>query len=220
MTASSQLNLRTATAAPGVVVVTASGEIDLANRAELADTLANAIADPQLRLLVCDLARVGFLACTGVSVLEDVRAELEPRGAELRVVATDPVVLRMLDATGQRDVLGVRAHLAAALAGFARVPEPADSPLAHLRTALEDAVEQAANLAELCGRLASEVSAMDADRLVDERGDGWDPDETLTEVVEDLRVLRRHLTTGTLLAAPTVDDLRHLHDQGQSTQDN
>jgi anti-anti-sigma factor len=219
MSASSLLTLRTATVAPGVVVVTASGEIDLANSAELADTLANVSDAPELKLLVCDLARVRFLACTGVSVLADIRSELDTRSVELRVVAADPVVLRVLEATGQRDVLGVRQHLTEALAGFARAPEAASSHLAQLRTALEEAVEQTSNLADLCGRLAEEVSAVDADRLVDERGEGWRPEETLVEMAEDLRVLRNHLTTGALLASPAVEDLRHLHDDGLSTSD-
>jgi anti-anti-sigma factor len=210
----SRLVLRTKQVFPGVVVVTADGEIDLSNRAELAHALSGAVADPGLKLLVCEFTEVSFLACTGVSALAEARSELAGRGAVLRVVTTDPVVLRVLDITAQREPLGVRPHLTSALAGF--VPERPPT-LAHLRIAVEAAVEQTTDLARLCDRLADQVAAVEAARLVDRRGEDWDPDETLTEVAEDLRVLRNHLTTGALLAAPTVEDLRHLHDEDSST---
>jgi anti-anti-sigma factor len=110
--------LRTSGLAAGVVVVSVTGDIDLATRAELANGLSRAITDPDLRLLIVDLTRVGFLACTGVTTLSDLRSDLAGRGVALRVVATDPVVLRVLNVTAQRELLGVRPHLGAALAGF------------------------------------------------------------------------------------------------------
>src|ERR1700742_2616227 len=85
-----RLELRTYAPRAGVVVVSAEGEIDLANRDALAAALAPAAADPEALLLVCDLAAVTFLACSGLSVLLDVKAELVARGAALRVVTTDP----------------------------------------------------------------------------------------------------------------------------------
>lgn len=112
------LVLRTSGLADGVVVVSVTGDIDLANRAELAGGLARAVARPELRLLVCDLTRVGFLACSGVSTLMEARSELARRGAALRVVAADQVVLRVLKVTGEGEALGVRPNLGAALAGF------------------------------------------------------------------------------------------------------
>jgi anti-anti-sigma factor len=217
-----RLDLRTTTIAPGVVIVTAAGEIDLANRAALAEALSTAVSDLDIRLLVCDLTNVGFLACTGVSALLDVRSELDVQGAVLRVVATDPTVLRVLDATGQLEALGVRPTLASALAGYAEPPPPPDAPptLAHLRTALDAAVQQTTSLAELCGRLADQVAAVDATRLVDVRGGHWRPRDTLADMAEDLRALQNHLATGALLAAPTVEDLGHLRDSEHSTRDN
>lgn len=216
-----RLDLRTATIAPGVVIVTADGEIDLANRAALAEALSTVVESPGVRLLVCDLTMVGFLACTGVSALLDVKSELDGQGALLRVVTTDPTVLRVLDATGQHEALGVRPTLASALAGYAEPPPPPHPPptLAHLRTALDAAVQQTTSLAELCGRLAEQVAAVDAAQLVDERGGHWRPRDTLADMAEDLRALQNHLATGALLAAPTVEDLGHLRDAEQSTQD-
>jgi anti-anti-sigma factor len=219
---------------PGVVVVSAEGEIDLANRDALAAALRQVSTEPVVRLLVCDLSATTFLACSGLAVLLDTKAELARRGAVLRVVTDDPTVLRVLDATGQREVLDVRPELDDALTqpgpAVARhdpagdrggdlsgdlVGEPGTEPatpgsLAGLNTALASAVAQTTELAATWGRLADQLSALDADRLVDGRGGHWKPRETLAEMAEDLRVLQNHLATGALLAAPTVEDLSHL----------
>jgi anti-sigma B factor antagonist len=208
-----RLELRTHAPGAGVVVVSAEGEIDLANRDALAAALSPTAADPAVRLLACDLSGITFLACSGLSVLLDVKAELAARGAALRVVTADPTVLRMLDATGQRAVLDVRPELAAAL----RCPGGGPGPggLTELGAALAKAVEQTTALAATWGSLAEQVSALDADQLVDGRGGHWRPRETLAEMAEDLRVLQNHLATGALLAAPTVEDLGHLRSAGE-----
>jgi anti-anti-sigma factor len=99
----------------GVAVVAVRGEIDLSNRAVLAEALSTATDTPDLRLLVCDLARVTFLSCAGISALVDVRSTVDGLDAELRVVVTEPAVLRVLDLTGQREPLGVCRHLDVAL---------------------------------------------------------------------------------------------------------
>lgn len=130
-----RLRLETSTldvdAATRVVVVTAVGEVDLANRDTLADALAGPAAQPGTGLLVCDLTRVTFLACAGVSVLLDAKSEVDSRGAEFRVATADRTVLRVLDVTGQRDSLGVRPGLPEALDGFVAAPPPPG----HLRLA-------------------------------------------------------------------------------------
>jgi anti-anti-sigma factor len=203
-----------------VVVVSAEGEIDLANRDALAVALGQVSAGPGIRLLVCDLSATTFLSCSGLAVLLDAKAELARRGAALRMAADDPTVLRVLDATGQREVLDVRPELNDVLIEPVtrsdqdgdQEGEPAGVPdgLADLATALERAVEQTTELAATWGRLAEQLAALDADRLVDGRGGHWKPRETLAEMAEDLRVLQNHLATGALLAAPTVEDLGHL----------
>lgn len=211
-----RLALRTYAPGAGVVVVSAEGEIDLANRDALAVALRQVSADPGIRLLVCDLSATTFLACSGLAVLLDAKAELARRGAALHVSADDPTVLRVLDATGQREVLDVRPELDDTLTEPVtrsdQEGEPAGVPdsLADLTTALERAVEQTTELAATWGRLAEQLAALDADRLVDGRGGHWKPRETLAEMAEDLRVLQNHLATGALLAAPTVEDLSHL----------
>jgi anti-anti-sigma factor len=195
------LALRTYTPGAGVVIVSADGEIDLANRDALAAALGPPAADPATRLMVCDLSALTFLACSGLSVLLDAQRELVARGAALRVVTADRTVLRMLEITDLRSALDVRDSLADAL--------PA-AGLAELAAELRRAVEQTTELAATWGRLAEQVSALDPDTLVDSRGGHWQPRETLAEMAEDLRVLQNHLATGALLAAPTVEDLGHL----------
>jgi anti-anti-sigma factor len=218
-----RLALRSYSPRAGVVVVSVDGEIDLANRDLLAAQLSAPTDDPAIRLVVCDLSATTFLACSGLSVLLDVKTRLTARGATLRVVTADSAVLRMLEATGQQAVLDVRPLLTAAIPGADEVLEdlmkppeepPADSNLAELKTALARAVEQTTQLAATWGRLAAQVAALDADRLVDGRGGHWQPRETLAEMAEDLRVLQNHLATGALLAAPTVEDLGHLRGMG------
>lgn len=214
----SRLALRTYTSGPGVVVVSATGEIDLANRDALAAALAPATADPTTRLLVCDLTATTFLACSGLSILLDVKTELEERRAFLRVVASDPTVLRVLDVTGQREVLDVRPELSDALPAMSDPGGQADAAtsLAELRAALDRAVEQTIELAATWGRLAEHVSVLDPEGLVDGRGGHWRPSDTLADMAEDLRVLQNHLATGALLAAPTVEDLANLRIAGEA----
>ncbi|WP_459708632.1 anti-sigma factor antagonist [Actinophytocola sp. KF-1] len=111
----SSLRIRQRVVTTGVVVVSVAGEIDLATVDGLREGLAPHLADPVTRLLVCDLSQVGFLACSGLSALLDVRSELEERGSRFAVVANSPAVLRPVTITGLVDVLTVRPTLSAVL---------------------------------------------------------------------------------------------------------
>lgn len=111
----SSLRIRRRVVTTGVVVVSVHGEVDLATVGTLRDSLSPHVTDPVTRLLVCDLTRVAFLACSGLSALLDVRSALEARGARFAVVANTPAVLRPVAVTGLRDTLSVRPTLAAAL---------------------------------------------------------------------------------------------------------
>lgn len=109
------LHIRHLSTIDGVAVVAATGEIDLANVLEFREALRPIVADPALTLLVCDLSRVTFVSCAGLSALLDVKAVLAARGARLRVVAGGPAVLRPLAVTGLLDLLPVSPDLATAL---------------------------------------------------------------------------------------------------------
>ena len=109
------LRIRRRVVTTGVVVVSVKGEVDLATVDDLRGSLEPHLSDPTTRLLVCDLSQVGFLACSGLSTLLDVRAELEARGARFAIVANSPAVLRPVSVTGLTDVLSVRPTLSTVL---------------------------------------------------------------------------------------------------------
>jgi anti-anti-sigma factor len=96
---------RTRRPADGLVVVTVIGEVDIATVEPFRAVLAPLSADPAVRMLECDLARVSFFGCAGVSVLLGTRVELATRGARLEVVAASRAVLRTLSVTGVADLL-------------------------------------------------------------------------------------------------------------------
>lgn len=111
----SSLRIRPRAVTTGVVVVAVRGEVDLATVGTLREKLSPHVTDPGTRLLVCDLTQVGFLACSGLSALLDMRAAMAARGARFAVVASTPAVLRPVAVTGLRDKLTVLPTLAAVL---------------------------------------------------------------------------------------------------------
>ena len=101
------LEVRVRPVRDGVALVTVTGEIDIATVPALRSALFQLASDPAVRLLGCDLSRVSFLGCTGVTALLDVRATLAARGARLRLVADDHVVMRPLSVLGLLDLLPI-----------------------------------------------------------------------------------------------------------------
>ncbi|BCB82688.1 STAS domain-containing protein [Phytohabitans suffuscus] len=97
--------------AAGVSVVSVAGEVDLATEDAFRQALVAAAADPGTALLVCDLTKVTYLACGGMSVLVEVRNLLDRRRAALRVVATRSLPRRLLTVTGLAEHLGLCADL-------------------------------------------------------------------------------------------------------------
>lgn len=87
------------------VVIIVRGEIDLATGTPLREALELAAADRTVRLLVCDLSDVSFLACTGLTMLLAAKSTLDGRGGEFRVLATKPTVLRLFALTGLTETL-------------------------------------------------------------------------------------------------------------------
>ena len=115
MADTSSLRIRRRAVTTGVVVVSIVGEVDLATVGMLRDGLSPHLSDPVTRLVVCDLSQVRFLACSGLSALLDIQAELGARGARLSVVANSPAVLRPVKITGLEEVLAVRPTVSSAL---------------------------------------------------------------------------------------------------------
>jgi anti-sigma B factor antagonist len=100
----------------GVTLVTVAGEIDIATAPRLRVVLAPLSTDESVRLLVCDLSRVTFLSCGGMSTLFQAHHVTARRGARLRVVATEHAVRRPLAVTGLLAELAVTTDLGTALA--------------------------------------------------------------------------------------------------------
>jgi anti-sigma B factor antagonist len=95
-----------------VVVLAASGEVDLLTVRRLRESIERALAEAP-RLLVVDLTGVSFFGSSGLAVLVEFRQVAGSR-TELRVVATGPS-LRALQVTGLSDVFAVHPTLEDAL---------------------------------------------------------------------------------------------------------
>ncbi|MFJ6194545.1 STAS domain-containing protein [Micromonospora sp. NPDC092111] len=88
-----------------VVEVRAVGEIDIATVGAFRAALWAAPARPLVRL---DLSGVRVLSAAGVRALVAVHLRVRARGGELVVVDPDPVVTRVLRATGLHRVIPIR----------------------------------------------------------------------------------------------------------------
>ena len=112
---SGSLNIGTRPVREGAYLVTVAGEVDMLTAGSLRRTMAPLAADPTVRVLVCDLSRVSFFGCAGVTALLDTREAMLEHGASLRLVAQAYVVLRPLALTGLLEVLPVSADVRSAL---------------------------------------------------------------------------------------------------------
>jgi len=112
--------------APGVGVVRAVGEIDVANAlrwgrvlADLGHDLAHHDDAPRRGggrgRLVCDLTGVEFFGAAGMGVLAQTAALAASAGVGLRIVADSHPVLRPITALGLDRQLCIDAHLVSAI---------------------------------------------------------------------------------------------------------
>ncbi|WP_083940240.1 STAS domain-containing protein [Saccharomonospora saliphila] len=104
------------------LVVTVRGEIDLSTRQQLERHLEEALhtVSPPHPLVV-DLSEVSFLGSSGLALLLNTQKVAARRGTPLRVVATQRVVRRPVEAVGLSDALPLHGTVPAALHG---VPAP------------------------------------------------------------------------------------------------
>ena len=82
----------------GWAVLAVSGEIDIATAPSLRDRLHGLLAEGKLQLVV-DLDDVGFLDSTGLGVLVGVLKRARTEGGEVRIVCTQPRVLKVFEIT-------------------------------------------------------------------------------------------------------------------------
>ena len=101
----------------GVPIVAAPKEIDISNAGDLRSALLTAAA--QSRIVVVDLSDTEYCDSSGLNVLVGALRRAQADGGEVRLVATQPAVLRILNVTGIGSLFRVRASLEEALTGEA-----------------------------------------------------------------------------------------------------
>ena len=95
------LVIRRRESAGGVITLTVSGEIDLANAARLRRAvdaeLEGPSVPPELHAELCGLR---FMDCAGIAALLRGRARALERGSRLRVTSTSPFLERLFEIAG------------------------------------------------------------------------------------------------------------------------
>jgi len=105
------------------VVVTATGEIDVATGPQLRAVLATHLASDDVEAVVVDLSGVTFMGSTAIAVLVDANWEAGQRGRSLRlVVGTARAVVRPLEAAGVATLFAEFADVQGALSADSASP--------------------------------------------------------------------------------------------------
>lgn len=98
----------------GIGVVAVTGELDLYTAPLLREELLLALAEP-IAGLVVDLDRLAFMDSTGLGLLIGAHRRAEDRGASLRIVCTQPDLVRILHISGLDQVLVVHPSVTSAV---------------------------------------------------------------------------------------------------------
>jgi anti-anti-sigma factor len=85
--------------------VAVRGEIDMSTSEQLAAAFAGLGSAKAVHV---DLGEVGYMDSTGLRTILAARADLEARGAQLDVVATSPIVARLIEITGLDELVSGR----------------------------------------------------------------------------------------------------------------
>lgn len=99
-----------------IVVVAASGVVDMITAPELEEAIKAALGQSPVGLVV-DLTGVEFLASAGMGILVAAHDEA-PEGVGIRIVADGPATSRPLKLVGIADIVPLHASLDEALASF------------------------------------------------------------------------------------------------------
>src|ERR1700728_2845678 len=91
---------------PGVAVLAARGEIDVASAPEFQAALSGLIQQGP-EILVVDTSEVSFIDSTGLGVLIGAEKQMRNDGRRLRLVVTQPQISRLLALTGLNEVFTV-----------------------------------------------------------------------------------------------------------------
>ena len=98
----------------GVAVVSVSGEIDVATAPGLRERLHELIAEDSSTVVV-DLLGVTFLDSTALGVLVGAHKRCREAGGELRLVVTEPRIMKVFEITGLTEVFPIFRTVAGAL---------------------------------------------------------------------------------------------------------
>jgi anti-sigma B factor antagonist len=100
----------------GVSVVTVTGEIDVATAPDLKECLVAQAVDG-VAAIVVDLSGVSFIDSTALGVLVGAYRRQEDAGGTLKLVVTEPRILKVLEITALTSVFSVFATVDEAVGG-------------------------------------------------------------------------------------------------------
>jgi anti-sigma B factor antagonist len=93
--------------ANGVCAIKLAGELDFANSEQVSDWLFSVIEKNSCPIFELDLADLGFLDSSGISVLVVAARLVARKGGRLRAINPQHAVRRVIDTTGVDGVLGL-----------------------------------------------------------------------------------------------------------------
>lgn len=85
-------------------VLSVAGEIDVATAGQLRDQITSMVDGGETHL-VTELDQVNFMDSTGLGVLVGAHKALQAAGGAMRVVCTQPSILKVFDITGLNAVI-------------------------------------------------------------------------------------------------------------------
>src|SRR5947207_4995068 len=98
-------NAITVTHMDGIASIHVAGELDVETSPSLRACLLDVI--PRTKVVVVDLAELGFIDSTGIGVLIGAAKRLAAEGGEIRLQGVRPKTLRVLEITGVDRIIDI-----------------------------------------------------------------------------------------------------------------
>jgi anti-sigma B factor antagonist len=102
------LNVSAEQPRPGTIILTVTGDLDLATQSAFAERVATALRPPPPQNLVVDLDGVHFLGSAGIQVLLTAQTTARDVGTQLRLITASRIIRRPLEILGLDGVLDLR----------------------------------------------------------------------------------------------------------------
>ncbi len=100
----------------GWAVVAVQGEVDVATAPRLREQLIDLVSNGGTRIVV-DLERVDFIDSTGLGVLIGARKRVRTHDGDVKLVCTEPRIVKVFEITGLDQVFQIHPSLDDAVAG-------------------------------------------------------------------------------------------------------